>query len=94
MTPDDVRDLAAPVLRHRIVLNPEAEIEGMTADQCVGAGVGADRGAATVDNSCSSPPKTADLAGVAPAGAAHFSRPDRGRAGLGYDVAMLLRSPC
>ena len=23
------------MLRHRIVLNPEAEIEGMTADQCV-----------------------------------------------------------
>jgi len=36
VTPDDVRDLAAPVLRHRIVLNPEAEIEGMTADQCIG----------------------------------------------------------
>jgi MoxR-like ATPase len=35
VTPDDVRDLAAPVLRHRIVLNPEAEIEGTTADQCV-----------------------------------------------------------
>jgi MoxR-like ATPase len=35
VTPDDVRDLAAPVLRHRMVLNPEAEIEGMTADQCV-----------------------------------------------------------
>jgi MoxR-like ATPase len=35
VVPDDVRDLAAPVLRHRIVLNPEAEIEGMTADQCV-----------------------------------------------------------
>ena len=35
VTPDDVRDLAAPVLRHRIVLNPEAEIGGMTADQCV-----------------------------------------------------------
>ncbi len=34
-TPDDVRDLAAPVLRHRIVLNPEAEIEGTTANQCV-----------------------------------------------------------
>jgi MoxR-like ATPase len=33
--PDDVRDMAAPVLRHRIVLNPEAEIEGMTPDQCV-----------------------------------------------------------
>jgi MoxR-like ATPase len=35
VTPDDVRDLSAPTLRHRIVLNPEAEIEGMTADQCV-----------------------------------------------------------
>ena len=35
VTPDDVRDMAAPVLRHRIVLNPEAEIEGMTTDQCV-----------------------------------------------------------
>jgi MoxR-like ATPase len=34
-TPDDVRDLAAPVLRHRIVLSPESEIEGMTADKCV-----------------------------------------------------------
>ena len=32
----DVRVLAVPVLRHRIVLNPEAEIEGTTADQCVG----------------------------------------------------------
>ena len=42
--PDDVRDMAAPVLRHRIVLNPEAEIEGMTADQCV-ARLGTDRGA-------------------------------------------------
>jgi MoxR-like ATPase len=36
VTPDDVRDLATPVLRHRIVLNPEAEIEGTTADQCIG----------------------------------------------------------
>ena len=35
VTPDDVRDLAAPALRHRIVLNPEAEIEGTTADRCV-----------------------------------------------------------
>lgn len=35
VTPDDVRDLAAPVLRHRVVLNPEAEIEGVTTDQCV-----------------------------------------------------------
>jgi MoxR-like ATPase len=35
VTPDDVRDLAAPILRHRIVLNPEAEIEGLTTDRCV-----------------------------------------------------------
>ncbi len=35
VTPDDVRDLAAPVLRHRIILSPEAEIEGTTADQCI-----------------------------------------------------------
>jgi MoxR-like ATPase len=30
--PDDVRFLAAPVLRHRIILKPEAEIEGVTSD--------------------------------------------------------------
>jgi MoxR-like ATPase len=35
VTPDDVRDLSGPVLRHRIVLNPEAEIEGITPDQCI-----------------------------------------------------------
>jgi MoxR-like ATPase len=35
VTPDDVRDMATPALRHRIVLKPEAEIEGTTADQCV-----------------------------------------------------------
>lgn len=30
--PDDVKVLAFPVLRHRIILKPEAEIEGYTAD--------------------------------------------------------------
>jgi MoxR-like ATPase len=35
VTPDDVRDLAAPALRHRVVLNPEAEIEGTTPDDCI-----------------------------------------------------------
>jgi MoxR-like ATPase len=35
VTPDDVRDLAAPVLRHRIILSPETEIEGTTPDHCV-----------------------------------------------------------
>ncbi|HVO17945.1 MAG TPA: AAA family ATPase [Anaeromyxobacter sp.] len=33
--PDDVKDLALPVLRHRVVLAPGAEIEGVTADLAV-----------------------------------------------------------
>ncbi len=32
VTPDDVKALARPALRHRIALRPEAEIEGITAD--------------------------------------------------------------
>jgi MoxR-like ATPase len=35
VTPDDVREIAPPVLRHRILLRPEAEIEGATADQVI-----------------------------------------------------------
>src|SRR5687767_5119956 len=31
--PDDVKDLALPILRHRVLLRPEAEIEGLTADR-------------------------------------------------------------
>jgi MoxR-like ATPase len=31
-TPDDVRDIAHPTLRHRILLRAEAEIEGLTPD--------------------------------------------------------------
>jgi MoxR-like ATPase len=37
VTPDDVRELAWPVLRHRIRLTPEAEIEGLTPDICLDA---------------------------------------------------------
>jgi len=33
--PDDVKRLAAPVLRHRLILRPEAEIEGVTPDRVV-----------------------------------------------------------
>ena len=33
--PDDVKRLAAPVLRHRLILRPEAEIEGATPDRVV-----------------------------------------------------------
>lgn len=35
VNPDDVRRLAPWTLRHRVILNPDAEIEGMTADQVV-----------------------------------------------------------
>jgi MoxR-like ATPase len=33
--PDDVHALSMPVLRHRIVVKPEAEIEGITPDQVI-----------------------------------------------------------
>ena len=35
VTPDDVKTIAPPVLRHRLILRPEAEIEGFTADRIV-----------------------------------------------------------
>ncbi|MDX2066104.1 MAG: MoxR family ATPase [Fimbriimonadaceae bacterium] len=31
--PDDIKELALPVLRHRILLRPEAEVEGLSPDQ-------------------------------------------------------------
>jgi MoxR-like ATPase len=33
--PDDVKSFASPVLRHRILLHPDAEIEGLRPDDCV-----------------------------------------------------------
>ena len=35
VTPDDIKTVALPVLRHRIILRPEAELEGFTTDQLV-----------------------------------------------------------
>ena len=35
LIPDDVKVAARPVLRHRIVLKPEADLEGITTDQVV-----------------------------------------------------------
>ena len=32
VTPDDVKALARPTLRHRVAVRPEAELEGATAD--------------------------------------------------------------
>jgi MoxR-like ATPase len=34
-TPDDVRDVAAPVLRHRLALRAEAELDGATTDAVI-----------------------------------------------------------
>ena len=36
VTPDDVKALAEPVLAHRIVLDPEAEFDGVTANAVIG----------------------------------------------------------
>jgi MoxR-like ATPase len=35
VVPDDVKSLAPAVLRHRVGLSPDAEIEGVTTDECV-----------------------------------------------------------
>jgi MoxR-like ATPase len=35
VTPDDVKEYAAPVLRHRIVLSPELEVEGRSGDDVI-----------------------------------------------------------
>jgi MoxR-like ATPase len=35
LVPDDVKQAAAPVLRHRLVLRPEAELEGFDTDRVV-----------------------------------------------------------
>ena len=36
-TPDDVKDYALPVLRHRVMLAPELEVEGRSTDDVLGA---------------------------------------------------------
>jgi MoxR-like ATPase len=36
-TPDDVKALALPVLRHRLLLTPEAEVEGERTDARIAA---------------------------------------------------------
>ncbi|MCJ1677020.1 MoxR family ATPase [Streptomyces sp. APSN-46.1] len=37
VTPDDVKALALPTLRHRVQLRPEAEMEGVTSDSVISA---------------------------------------------------------
>ena len=33
--PDDLKEIAKPILRHRLILRPESEMEGMTADDVI-----------------------------------------------------------
>ncbi len=35
VTPEDIKEMATPVLRHRIILTPEKEMEGITADELI-----------------------------------------------------------
>ena len=35
VSPEDIIEMAIPVLRHRIILNPEKEMEGVTADELI-----------------------------------------------------------
>ena len=35
VTPEDIKEMASPVLRHRIILTPEKEMEGLTADDLI-----------------------------------------------------------
>ena len=35
LIPDDVKSAAPPILRHRMLLKPEADLEGITPDQVV-----------------------------------------------------------
>ena len=41
VTPDDVKALAQPTLRHRVPLRAEAELEGVTAESVLDAVLGA-----------------------------------------------------
>jgi MoxR-like ATPase len=35
VTPEDIKVVAHPVLRHRVILTPDKEMEGITADEVV-----------------------------------------------------------
>jgi MoxR-like ATPase len=37
LTPDDIKTVAVPALRHRVILRPEADIEGLSADDAIRA---------------------------------------------------------
>lgn len=40
LIPDDVKGAALPVLRHRVIMKPEAELEGLSSDQVLNEIIG------------------------------------------------------
>jgi len=36
VTPDDIKDMAVPILVHRLILRPEFDIEGLTVEEVIG----------------------------------------------------------
>ena len=40
VSPDEVQAMLVPVMRHRVVLTPESEIEGLSSDDCLQALIG------------------------------------------------------
>jgi MoxR-like ATPase len=41
VTPDDIRDLAIPVLAHRVIVDPESEFAGVSAEDIVARAIAA-----------------------------------------------------
>jgi MoxR-like ATPase len=35
VTPEDIKDVVVPVLRHRVIVSPEKEMEGLKAEQII-----------------------------------------------------------
>ena len=81
VTPDDVKALARPTLRHRVSLRPEAELEGVTRRGGPGRRPGHRAGPPL------RPAHGADRTRRA-AGAARRGRPDRGARGVAFLVAL------
>ncbi len=40
VTPDDIKSVAVPVLRHRLILRPEAQLDGLQVDAVIGSLLG------------------------------------------------------
>jgi len=40
VTPDDIKAVASPVLRHRLILRPEAQLDGLQVDAVIGSMLG------------------------------------------------------